>query len=66
MFEAIHEAELLASVLPLRLVSLKWRDPGAWAQVADMAVDTLSEALWSSVKTVYDKFLYIVSRFEKV
>ena len=61
MFEAIHEAELLASVLPLRLVSLKWRDPAAWAQVADMAVDTLSEALWSSVKTVYDKFLYIVS-----
>ena len=26
-----------------------------------MAVDTLSEALWSSVKTVYDKFLYVVS-----
>ena len=31
-----------------------------------MAVDTSSEALWSSVKTVYDKFLYIVSCFEKV
>ena len=36
------------------------RDPDLWSQVKCMAVDMVSESLWTKVKTAHDKFLYMV------
>jgi hypothetical protein len=56
---------LTAAVTTLRLVSLKWREPGEWALVTNLMSDKLNPQVWAAILEVYRKVLHLDPRIEE-
>jgi len=57
--------DITAAITTLRLLSLKWRNPGEWSIVSNLMCDKMNKPVWAIIQGVYQKVLHLDPRVKE-